>query len=63
MNRTVAAFTCKHCGRQAKDGLHIEGAQRGLMRCDPLDNGRPYGYNAEAPDQACTIACLGSAKP
>ena len=65
MNRTVSAgpLMCKHCGRLTVNGLHTEGGQRGLMRCDPADSRLPYGYNAEAANQPCTIACLGSVKP
>jgi len=57
---TEAQVACKHCGRPIANFQHLEGRQRGLMRCDSLDSGLPYGYNAEAPDEPCTIACLGS---
>jgi hypothetical protein len=47
---------CKHCGEQIVGHTHNSGPQAGLGRCAV----EPYGYNAEAINEPCTIPCWGS---
>lgn len=51
---------CKHCYRNIKGVVHIEGSYRGKMRCDPQDSMLKYGYNAEAVGTDCGPTCLGA---
>lgn len=59
----MSESTCKHCTRLLKGEpnkwVHAEGGQRGRMRC----HAEPYGFNAEALGEDCSIACLGHSGP
>ena len=53
---------CKHCGLKITEGdnpAHAEGSYIGRARCGS-ESGLPYGYNANALGDPCTIICLGA---
>lgn len=51
---------CKHCNLGIKGSpyawLHVEGPQRGKVRCALT----PYGYDAAPDGEECSHSCLGS---
>lgn len=57
---------CKHCRRAiettapSKGWIHADGHNKHLGRCNSVDSGLPYGYNAEPMGEPCRAPCLGT---